>query len=427
MITGCTRSSGVTQCGTGFVPSIRSVHRCDGLHVVSAAAGGARDLREACREARPCSVRDHQQPLSGPLRSNETESIMMTERADLVVGGVDTHKDEHVAVVLDVAGRRLGVESFPATTAGYVALRAWLVGFGAVLAVGIEGCGSYGLGLRRELTAAGIVVHEVCRPNRQLRHRRGKSDAVDAEAAARAVLAGQEMITPKSADGPVETMRVLRLARRSAIKARDTATNQLHALVVTAPSELRERLDGLPIGSVVQLLVDDDVAVTVADGGYVLAMRSLARRWQQLDKEAADLRAALHRVVGEAAPDGLLEQQGVGPDVAAALMIAAGDNPDRLRSEASFAALCGVSPLDASSGKQQRHRLNRGGNRDANMALWRIVLVRLRWDPITRAYLERRIGEGKTRREAMRCLKRYIARDVYRILTISRDPRQLAA
>ena len=308
----------------------------------------------------------------------------MTEDPQLVVGGVDTHKDEHVAVALSYdrpTPRRGGL---PSNDDGYGALRTWLAEFGEVLAVGVEGCGSYGLGLFRELTGAGVKVHEVCRPNRQLRRRRGKSDAVDAEAAARTALAGEDLITPKSADGPVETMRALRLARRSAIKARDTATNQLHALIVTAPDELRERLAGQPIARVVQSLLDDDLGGAV--DGYGMAMLSLARRWRQLDVEAAELRAALEEVVADAAPDGLLEQQGVGAEVAAALMIAAGDNPDRLRSEASFAALCGVSPLDASSGKQQRHRLNRGGNRDANMALWRIVLVRLRWDPTTRAY-----------------------------------------
>jgi transposase len=162
------------------------------------------------------------------------------------------------------------------------------------------------------------------------------------------------------------------------------------------------------------ILVSDGLTLA---GGYAVAMRSLAFRWKQLDDEAAQLKVELERVVHDAAPAGLLDEQGVGSDVAAALMIAAGDNPERLHSEASFAALCGVSPLDASSGKQQRHRLNRGGNRDANMALWRIVLVRLRWDPTTRAYVERRVSEGKTRREAMRCLKRYIARDIYKILT----------
>lgn len=340
---------------------------------------------------------------------------MMPNPCRLVVGGVDTHKDQHVAAVVDAAGRLIDVAAFATTPAGYAELRSWMIGFGNLAAVGVEGCGSYGLGLVRDLTAAGVKVHEVCRPNRQLRRRRGKSDAIDAEAAARTALSGEGLVTPKSADGPVEVMRALRLTRRSAIKARDTATNQIHALIVTAPDRVRQRLDGKPINKVVESILAE--RGDVAGGGYAVAMISLARRWQQLDDEAAQLKAELERVVNNAAPAGLLDEQGVGSDVAAALMIAAGDNPKRLRSEASFAALCGVSPLDASSGKQQRHRLNRGGNRDANMALWRIVLVRLRWDPTTRAYVDRRVSEGKTRREAMRCLKRYIARDLYKILT----------
>lgn len=350
----------------------------------------------------------------------------MSERQDAVVGGVDTHKDEHVAVVLSSSGRRLGTAAFATTPEGYAQLHAWMASFGAVAAVGIEGCGSYGLGLCRELVAAGLTVHEVCRPNRQLRRRRGKSDAVDAEAAARVALAGEGLSVPKSADGPVEVLRALRLTRKSAIKARDSATNQIHALIVTAPDGIRQQLTGRPITKVVKSIVGGDV-VGLAHG-YAIAMVSLARRWEQLDNEAGELAAQLERVVVAAAPDGLLDQQGVGPDVAAALMIAAGDNPERLHSEASFAALCGVSPLDASSGKQQRHRLNRGGNRDANMALWRIVLVRLRWDQPTRDYVDRRVSDGKTRREATRCLKRYIARDIYRILvTGAAQPRDIAA
>ncbi len=346
----------------------------------------------------------------------------MSEHLEGVVGGVDTHKDEHVAAVLSASGRLLGTATFKTTQAGYAGLHAWMAGFGEVLAVGVEGCGSYGLGLCRELVAAGLTVHEVCRPNRQLRRRRGKSDAVDAESAARAALAGVGLCVPKSADGPVEVMRALRLTRRSAIKARDTATNQIHALIVTAPEGIRQQLTGRPIAKVVHAILEGDF-VDLAPG-YSVAMLSLARRWEQLDHEAGELAAELERVVAATAPDGLLDQQGVGPDVAAALMITVGDNPQRLRSEASFAALCGVSPLDASSGKQQRHRLNRGGNRDANMALWRIALVRLRWDQTTRDYVDRRVTEGKTRREAMRCLKRYVARDIYRILvsSVARHP-----
>jgi transposase len=339
----------------------------------------------------------------------------MPNSARLVFGGVDTHQDEHVAAVIDAAGRLVDVAAFGASPAGYAELRCWMTGFGELVAVGVEGCGSCGLGLVRELTTAGVKVHEVCRSNRQLRRRRGKSDTVDAEAAARAALSGEGLVTPKSADGPFEMMRALRLTRRSAIKARDTATNQIHALIITAPDEVRQRLEGKPIHQVVESILTDHR--NIASSGYAVAMTSLARRWKQLDDEAAELKTELERVVHDAAPAGLLDEQGVGSDVAAALMIAAGDNPQRLHSEASFTALCGVSPLDASSGKQQRHRLNRGGNRDANMALWRIVLVRLRWDPTTRAYVDRRVSEGKTRREAIRCLKRYIARDLYKILT----------
>lgn len=180
---------------------------------------------------------------------------------------------------------------------------------------------------------------------------------MDAEAAARAALSGEGLVTPKSADGPVEVMRALRLTRRSAIKARDTATNQLHALIITARDKVCQRLEGNPIHQVVVSILSDHH--NVASGGYAVAMFNLTRRWKQLDDEAAELKTELERIVHDAAPAGLLDQQGVGPDVAAALMIAAGDSPQRLHSEASFAALCGVSPLDASSGKQQRHRLNR--------------------------------------------------------------------
>lgn len=334
-----------------------------------------------------------------------------------VIGGVDTHKDTHVVVALDHLGRQIGASSFPSTGEGCRALLDWLRQLGHLERIGVEGCGSYGAGLARLLRSEAVEVIEICRPNRQMRRRRGKSDLLDAEAAARAVLAERDGVTPKSADGPVESMRALRVARSSAIKARDQVTNQLHALIVTAPQEARDRFDDSRIDKLVdQLLVAEPGAIS-DQVGYEAAVRSLARRWKVLDSEAAELAVQLKTIVSAAAPTGLLELQGVGPDVAAALMIAAGDNPERLRSEASFAALCGVSPLDCSSGKQDRHRLNRGGNRDANMALWRIVMVRLRWDPTTRAYIDKRVSEGKTRRGAMRCLKRYIARDVYRLLT----------
>ena len=334
-----------------------------------------------------------------------------------VIGGVDTHKDSHVVVALDHLGRQIGSSSFPSTGEGCRAILDWLRHFGQLDRVGVEGCGSYGAGLARLLRSEGVEVIEICRPNRQMRRRRGKSDLLDAEAAARAVLAERDGVTPKSADGPVEAMRALRVARSSAIKARDQATNQLHALIVTAPQNSRDRFNEPKIDKLVDRLLGAEAGAISNQAGYESAVRSLASRWKALDAEAAELASKLKMVVIETAPPELLELQGVGPDVAAALMIAAGDNPERLRSEASFAALCGVSPLDCSSGRQDRHRLNRGGNRDANMALWRIVMVRLRWDPTTRAYIDKRVSEGKTRRGAMRCLKRYIARDVYRLLT----------
>lgn len=347
------------------------------------------------------------------------------DTAQLVVAGVDTHKDTHVVVALDHLGRQLGASTFPSTAGGCAALVDWLRHHGPLGRVGVEGCGSYGAGLARLLRTEGIEVIEICRPNRQMRRRRGKSDLIDAEAAARTVLAERDGVVPKSADGPVEAMRALRVARSSAVKARDQATNQIHALIVTAPQAMRDHFNEPRIDRLVAQLLDADAGEISDQPGYAAAVVSLARRWQTLDTEAADLAHQLKAIVTDTAPSGLLELQGVGPDVAAALMIAAGDNPNRLRSEASFAALCGVSPLDCSSGKHDRHRLNRGGNRDANMALWRIVMVRLRWDPTTRAYVDKRVSEGKTRRGAMRCLKRYIARDIYRLLTAP-DPVPIA-
>ena len=338
----------------------------------------------------------------------------------LVIAGVDTHKDFHVVVVLDELGRRVDAGLFASSSEGCNALVAWLCGLGEPQRVGVEGCGSYGAGLARVLRSHGIPVVEVCRADRQLRRRRGKSDEVDAEAAARAALSGHQVVTPKSADGPVESMRALKMARDSAVKARDQTGNQLHALILTAPC--RDRFAEPRIAVLITQLLAAEPGAISDQPGYEVALRSLARRWRALDTEATGLAAELKQVVSQAAPAGLLELSGVGPDVAATLMIAAGDNPHRLRSEASFAALCGVSPRDCSSGKHTHHRLNRGGNRDANKALWRIVMVRMRWDQTTRNYIDKRVRDGKTRRAAIRCLKRYIAGDVYRLLTAPPTP-----
>ena len=342
---------------------------------------------------------------------------MTQDRAE-VFGGVDTHKDTHVAAAVDAAGRLLGTASFSADAAGYGRLWRWLRSWGTVERVGVEGTGSYGAGLARRLAAAGVCVVEVNRPNRQTRRRRGKTGTVDAETAARAALCGEAAAVPKSGDNRVEAIRMLSAARRSAVKARTQAANQISGLVVTAPEHIKDRLRPLAAAEIVdacaRLRPGTDTDPVTA--GAKTALRSLARRHQALTAEIDALDAELLRLCEQANP-ALLSACGVGAEVAAALLVAAGDNSDRMRSEASFAALCGASPIEASSGPTVRHRLNRGDNRHANNALWRIAMVRLRVDQRTIDYAARRRCEGKTNREVIRCLKRHIAREIYRLLT----------
>ena len=342
----------------------------------------------------------------------------MSENQADVVGGVDTHRDVHVAAAVDTAGRRLGTASFPTDAAGCADLAAWLGSWGRVVRVGVEGTGSYGAGLARGLAADGVEVVEVNRPNRQTRRRRGKSDSADAEAAARSALCGDADAEPKSGDGPVEAIRILSAARRSAVKARSSAANQICGIVVTAPENLKDRLRGLATASIVEVCarMRPDCATDATEAAAKLALRTLARRHRALSAEIDELDAELLRLCEQANP-ALLGARGVGAEVASALLVAVGDNPERMRSEASFAALCGTSPIEASSGATVRHRLNRSGNRQANNALWRIAMIRLRIDERTIAYADRRRSEGKTRRETLRCLKRYIAREIYQLLT----------
>jgi transposase len=347
--------------------------------------------------------------------------VRSPESADVeVVLGVDTHLDFHVAVALDNLGRRLGELTVPTTTKGYKRLVSWAEDFGPVRCAGVEGTSSYGAGLARYLTATGVAVVEVERPKRRHLRRNGKSDPIDAEAAARTVLAGETAGAPKSADGRVEMIRALRTARRSAVKARGQAANQLQALVVTAPDALRERLRRLSTRRLVAAACRfrPGTQPETPEAATKLALRSVARRHEALSEEIAELDVQLDRLVAEAAPE-LLALPAVGTDHAATLLIVAGDNPERLRSEASFASLCGASPVEASSGKVVRHRLNRGGNRDANRALHMICMVRMGQDRRTREYVARRTAEGKSKREILRCLKRYVAREVYRVLVVA--------
>lgn len=344
-------------------------------------------------------------------------AMTIVEPARVVIGGVDTHLDVHVAAALDPVGGVLGVESFVANSRGYAALLEWLSGFGTITKVGVEGTGAYGAGLGRFLRRAGLEVIEVDRPNRQMRRTTGKSDPADAVEAARAVLSGRATGAPKSRDGNVEAIRALLVAKRSAREGRLRAVHQMRQLSYTAPDQLRDRLKGMSTTQFVEeaasLRVRADSEPVVA--ATKMALATLGRRVHALEDEAALLDERLNELVVATAPS-LLGVFGVGIDTAAVLLVAAGDNPERLRSEAAWAHLCGVAPIEASSGKVTRHRLNRGGDRNANQALWRIVMTRVSWDPRTKAYMERRTKEGRSKREVIRVLKRYVAREVFKNL-----------
>lgn len=345
------------------------------------------------------------------------------EQSEDVVLGVDTHKDVHVVTVITTAGAMPDTRGFPTTREGYRQLLSWASSFGRLRRAGVECTGSYGAALTRYLLSEGITVTEVNQPDKATRRRRGKTDAIDAAAAAHAVLSGRATATAKSSDGPVETIRMCKMAKSSAIKSRSQAINQLKAIMVCADPALRESLTGLSNPRLIRMCSElEPMAGLAPETAARYTLRLLARRIQHLTEEINDLTTRTTATIAACAP-GLPDRYGVGPDTAAALLVAAGDTPDRMGSEASFAALCGVSPVEASSGKTQRGRLNRGGNRQANSALCTIVLARLHWDTRTRDYVERRVSEGKTRREAIRCLKRYIARELYQAITTpNRNP-----
>ncbi|MCK8437474.1 IS110 family transposase [Streptomyces sp. D2-8] len=339
-----------------------------------------------------------------------------------VVLGVDTHRDAHVASVLSVTGAVLATDEFPATAAGYRDLLKRARKCGTVMRAGVEGTGSYGASLSRYLLAQGIDVFDVNRMDRADRRRRGKSDPLDAQNAARSVLSGRARARAKSGDGPVQIGRMYKLTKASAVKARTQAINQFKAVLVTADPVLREELAGLGNAALLRTcarFAGASRCEAASEESVVQATRItlglLAQRIGRLSEEIRDVEARLTRLVEGHAPQ-LLDVVGIGPDTAVALLITVGDNPERLDSEASFAALCGVSPVERSSGRRNYRRLNRGGDRQANAALHRIVFTRLRVDPRTQDYCERRIKEGKARREIVRCLKRYAAGEVFHLL-----------
>ena len=344
-------------------------------------------------------------------------------RRDDVIGGVDTHKDQHVAVVLDGLGGKLADIFIPATASGYAQLLAFssehLGPAGRIQTFGVEGTGSYGIGLARFLRRQGHKVQEIHRPPRKGERRlSGKNDTIDAEHAARQILAGGTGAIAKTADGSIEAIRLLKITRDTAVKARSTAMITLKATLVTAHDELRAELEPLTVYKLIGACAAFTAGSSLADPDAAMrhALGTLARRWLFLHAEIKVHSAHLKAQTQAAAPR-LVEAFGIGLDIAAEMLITAGDNTDRIRSEAAFAKMCGACPIPAGSGKTNgRHRLNRGGNRQANAALYRAIIVRMRWHQPTIDYVDRRTAEGLSKREIIRCLKRYLAREIYHLL-----------
>ena len=346
---------------------------------------------------------------------------MATTTADniQIIGGVDTHQDLHTAAVVSHDGTVLGTESFSTTRAGYRAMLRWFRSHGELLRVGVESTGTYGAGITRHLALSGIPVLEVTGPDPASRRAKGKDDALDAISAAEAARTRRRVQVAKDRSGAVEALRVLRTTRKTAIKCRRAALQQLHNTIVAAPEEVRDQVRNLTRMQRLRTCAawrPDTVGYRDPVVATKLSLKSLARRILDINDEIAELDRFIVPLVEELAPS-LLELEGVGTENAGAVMVAVGDNPDRLRSEASCAMMCGVCPIPASSGKTQRHRLNRGGNRQANSALHMVVVCRMRTDERTRAYVARRTLEGLSKREIMRRLKRYVAREIYRVLT----------
>lgn len=338
----------------------------------------------------------------------------MAEKSRKVILGVDTHKDFHHVAVMSTLGEALADRQFPTTGAGYTDLMDWVATQGEVLRAGLEGTGSYGAALAKRLQAAGITVIDVIAPDKQERRLRGKTDQIDAYAAARAVLAQRARTVPKTRDGDVEAIRVLHTAKRLVVKQSTETMNQLKAMLVSAPESLREQLHGLsgkPLARACKALRVRKEDCTVTKYTKTV-LKSLGNSYLDSKARAEALCKDYTALIQGYAPE-LLDIYGIGPDVAATLLTVAGENVDRIPDESAFAHLCGTAPIPASSGKTNRYRLNRGGNRQGNAALHRIIVTRLKGHEETRTYLAKTLARGKTKREAMRLLKRYLCRTIY--------------
>jgi transposase len=333
----------------------------------------------------------------------------------MIAVGVDTHKERHYAVMLDPVGQMRGELSFSATAAGYGELQQWAERLASAkeLVFGIEGVGSWGAGLCEHLEHAGHLVVEVERPRRRDRAA-GKSDRIDAISATKRVLAGENLSTPRRR-GILSAIRALLIARRSAVTERTRVLNQLQAINTTAPIALRERV-GEGTGKQLErqvLSMRSRANVAIDERITFAVMRDLAAHSRTLEQDAKRYEHELASLVC-ALDETLLDEPGIGPISAAKLLAC---DPTRFKTEAAFARCNGTAPIPASSGKTVRYRLNRGGDRQANNAIHTIAIIRAKHQPETRAYLERRIQEGKTKREALRSLKRHISRELYHRLT----------
>lgn len=351
----------------------------------------------------------------------------MASEATNIIVGIDTHVDTHHVAIINEHGKPLGDKEFLAAGSGYRKIVSFITSHGVVLAVGVEGTGSYGAELTRVLRSFGMNVLEVNRPNRAARRLKGKSDPLDAYQAAKSVLDGRTTSIPKAKDGPVECLRILRAGRTSALKARTAAINQIKSILVSAPDRLRAKYRGMTSKAMLVALQRSRPAGHIADPEYVslMTLKSLAARCQALSAEIDAADVALQEILDTYAPL-LCDLPGVGTEVASQLLVTVGDNPGRLANEAQFASLVGVAPVPASSGKTTRHRLSRGGDRNANHALHSVVLVRMASCQRTRDYVAKRSAEGKSKREIMRCLKRYAARELYRQITNPRPAPSVA-
>ena len=341
--------------------------------------------------------------------------IILTE-STLIVAGADTHADTLHVAAISMTGAALGDREFPTTRTGYATAIRFLTSWGQIERIGVEGTASYGAGFTRALSTAGIEVVEVTRAVKSTRRLKGKSDPLDAYSAARTALAGDGLATPK--DDATSGLRALHIARRSAIKHRTAVINQIKAMLISAPDMVREKYRASTTLKMIEALARcrPDAQAEPWAQSVLVAAKMLAQRVQFLETQVESLQAQIDAIVTEANP-GLRAAYGVGSDTAAQLLITAGANPHRLHSEAAFAALCGAAPVPASSGKTNRHRPSRGGDRAANNALHRIALVRMSHHQPTKDYVQRQLALGHNRMEILRKLKRAIARETFKLLT----------